>query len=136
MMDPELAALVDVLPVIDLSDPVAAREAFEQILVAIRIDIPGIETLEIEDRKVPGWDGDPDVAVRVYRPRTAATGAGVPGIVMIHGDSCGAPLPGCALAATQHGSRRRTKKSGAGSHRCLAAANGSVRRACVTSPRC
>ena len=69
MMDPELAALVGVLPVIDLSDPVAAREAFEQILVAIRIDIPGIETLEIEDRRVPGWDGDPDVAVRVYRPR-------------------------------------------------------------------
>jgi acetyl esterase len=85
MMDPELAALVDVLPVIDLADPVAAREAFEQILAAITIDIPGIETLEIEDRKVPGWDGEPDVAVRVYRSRTSATGAGAPGVVMIHG---------------------------------------------------
>jgi|HubBroStandDraft_6_1064221.scaffolds.fasta_scaffold183251_2 acetyl esterase len=108
MMDPELAALVDLLPVIDLSDPVAAREAFEQILVAIRIDIPGIETLEIEDRQVPGWEGDPDVAVRVYRPRTAAAGAGVPGIVMIHGGgfvigSVQAEHAGAALTAIDTG---------------------------------
>src|SRR5271157_2396199 len=83
MIDPELAAMIDVMPAIDLSDPVAAREAFEQILVAIEVDIPGLETLQIDDRLVPGWEGEPDVAVRVYRPRSAAAPA--PGIVMIHG---------------------------------------------------
>jgi len=108
MMDPELAALVDVLPVIDLSDPVAARTAFEEILVAIKIDIPGIETLDIQDRTVPGWHGDPEVPVRVYRPRQAAGGARAPGIVMIHGGgfvigSVEAEHAGAALTAIDTG---------------------------------
>ena len=77
MIDPELAAMVDLLPKMDLADPVAARRAFEEILVAIRIDIPGIETLDIEDRMVPGREDDPDVPVRLYRPKGAsAAGAG------------------------------------------------------------
>ncbi len=85
MIDPELAAMVDLLPKIDLVDPVAARLAFEEILVAIEIDIPGIETLQIDDRMVPGREGDPDVPVRVYRPVRASAAAAVPGILMIHG---------------------------------------------------
>jgi acetyl esterase/lipase len=85
MIDPELAAMIDMLPKMDLVDPVAARRAFEEILVAIRIEIPGIETLTIEDRAVPGWEGDPDVAVRIYRPVGVSATARVPGIVMIHG---------------------------------------------------
>jgi len=85
MIDPELAAMIDLLPKMDLADPVAARRAFEEILVAIRIDIPGIETLDIEDLMVPGWEGDPDVAVRLYRPQQPAPATRVPGIVMIHG---------------------------------------------------
>ena len=85
MIDPELAAMVELLPKMDLADPVAARRAFEEILVAIRIEIPGVETLDIEDRMVPGWEDDPDVSVRVYRPKGASATARVPGIVMIHG---------------------------------------------------
>jgi acetyl esterase len=85
MIDPELAAMVDLLPKIDLVDPVAARLAFEEILVAIKIDIPGVETLQIDDRMVPGRVGDPDVPVRVYRPVRASAAAPVPGILMIHG---------------------------------------------------
>jgi acetyl esterase len=89
MIDPELAAVIDRLPHIDLVDPVAARRAFEEILVALTVDIPGLETLDIEDRLVPGWEGDPDVPVRVYRPvgATAAAAARVPvpGVLMIHG---------------------------------------------------
>ncbi len=84
MIDPELAAVIDLLPKIDLVDPVAARRAFEEILVAITFDIPGIETLHVEDRMVPGFEGDPDVPVRVYRP-AGATAARVPGVLMIHG---------------------------------------------------
>jgi acetyl esterase/lipase len=106
MIDPELAAMIDVLPAIDLSDPVAARRAFERILVAIKIDIPGVETLQIDDRLVPGWEGDPDVSLRVYRPRSAA--APVPGIVMIHGGgfvigSVDAEHAGAALMAIDTG---------------------------------
>ncbi len=106
MIDPELAAMIDVLPSIDLSDPVAAREAFEQVLVAIKIDIPGVETLQIDDRFVPGWEGDPDVPVRVYVPRSAAPP--LPGIVMIHGGgfvigSVEAEHAGAALMAIDSG---------------------------------
>ncbi|HXZ61902.1 MAG TPA: hypothetical protein VEG62_04100, partial [Acidimicrobiales bacterium] len=85
MIDPELAAVIDLLPQIDLSDPVAARAAFEEVLAAIRVEIPGIETLAIEDLRVPGHHGDPDVSVRVYRSAPLAAGRRVPGIVMIHG---------------------------------------------------
>jgi acetyl esterase len=84
MIDPELTAIVDLLPAMDLSDPVAARAGFEAILAGLHFEIPGIETLEIEDRLVPGWEGDPDVRVRVYRPRARPAGP-VPGVVMIHG---------------------------------------------------
>ena len=77
MIDPELAAIVELLPKMDLADPVAARQAFEEILAGITFDIPGIETLDIEDRMVPGFEGDPDVPVRVYRPQGAAAGDGV-----------------------------------------------------------
>ena len=85
MIDPELAAIVDLLPKMDLVDPVSARQAFEALLAGITFDIPGIETLDIEDRMVPGHDGDPDVSVRVYRPTGLAAGRLVPGVVMIHG---------------------------------------------------
>jgi acetyl esterase/lipase len=82
-IDPELAAILDLIPDIDLTDPVAARAGFEEMLRTLRSDIPGIETLEISDRLVPGWEGDPDVAVRVYQP--AGLTAPVPGILLIHG---------------------------------------------------
>ncbi len=62
MIDPELAAMIELLPKMDLADPVAARRAFEEILAGITFEIPGIETLEIDDRMVPG---------RRRRPRRA-----------------------------------------------------------------
>jgi acetyl esterase len=83
MIDPELAAVLDALPLLDLSDPVAARATFDAMIAGMQREIPGIETLVIEDRQVPGWQGDPDVTVRVYRP-LAPTGP-VPGILYIHG---------------------------------------------------
>jgi acetyl esterase len=84
MIDPELTALVDLLPAIDLSDFQAARDAFEELIVALPVDVPGIETLDIEDRHVPGYQDDPDVPVRVYRPH-APRNPPVPGVLMIHG---------------------------------------------------
>ena len=85
MLDPELAGVVDLMPVLDLDDPVQARASFDAIILEISRDIPGMETLEIEDRTVPGSEGDPDVAVRVYRPRAATPGTLAPGVLAIHG---------------------------------------------------
>jgi acetyl esterase len=83
MIDPELAAFVEAMPVFDLNDPVAARAGFEAMVVAMARDLPQADTLDVDDRMIPGWDGDPEVKVRVYRPKAAAVA--VPGIVMIHG---------------------------------------------------
>ena len=69
MIDPELTEALALMPEIDLSDPVAARAGFAAMSAGLRTEIPGIETLDIEDRLVAGWEGEPEVAVRVYRPR-------------------------------------------------------------------
>jgi acetyl esterase len=83
MIDPELAVVLDHLPDIDISDPVAARAAFNAMLAGVAVEIPGLEALSIEDRLIPGWEGDPEVGVRIYRPLAAV--APVPGILYIHG---------------------------------------------------
>src|ERR1700678_1525573 len=83
MIDPELAGILGHLPRIGLTDPVAARAGFDELVAGMASDIPGIESLEIEDRLVPGWEGDPDVGVRIYRPKNPS--GPVPGVLMIHG---------------------------------------------------
>ena len=88
MIDPELVVALDFIPVIDLHDPVAARAAFEKVLAAIRTTAPEEELLDIDDRLVPGLEGEPEVAVRVYRPKSQPGGeVGVPrpGVLHIHG---------------------------------------------------
>jgi acetyl esterase/lipase len=87
MIDPELEAVLEFMPVIDLEDPVAARRAFEEMIVAMRTPLAEEEQLDIEDRLIPGWEGDPEVSVRVYRPKSPAADGGttVPGILHIHG---------------------------------------------------
>ena len=85
MIDPELAAVLDFMPVIELHDPVLARAEFEKMLEAMRAPLPEADALDIEDGLVPGWQGDPDVAVRVYRPKATPAGTLRPGILHIHG---------------------------------------------------
>jgi acetyl esterase/lipase len=87
MIDPELKAVLEFMPVIDLDDPVVARREFEKLIVAMRTPMPEEELLDIEDRMIPGWEGDPEVSVRVYRPKAVAAepGTTVPGILQIHG---------------------------------------------------
>jgi hypothetical protein len=66
MIDPELAPLVGLLPSdLGLEDPVVAREGFEAMLEGLNRDIPPELGLSIEDRMVPGWEDDPEVAVRI-----------------------------------------------------------------------
>lgn len=74
-MDPELEAFIPLFPKSDHSDPVAARKDFAAL--AVSIPAPDTSDMEIEDRTVPG---DPDIRVRIYRPR-GAHGA----IVWMHG---------------------------------------------------
>jgi acetyl esterase len=107
VIDPELAKLVDFLPKLDLTDPVAARAGFETLLSSLRVEIPGVESLDISDRFVPGLDGDPDVGVRVYAPKDRA--GPVPGILTIHGGgfiigSVESEHAGSAMMALQTGS--------------------------------
>jgi acetyl esterase len=74
-LDPQLEAFLPLLPKEDLSNPVADRKDS----IARAAARPPLDTgdIEIEDRTVPA---DPDVAVRVYRPRDAQ-GA----VVWLHG---------------------------------------------------
>jgi acetyl esterase/lipase len=74
-LDPELEPFVSMFPKADLNDPVAARKT----LAELSAKAPPLDTKEIaiEDRLVPA---DPDVPVRIYRPRDAH-GA----IVWLHG---------------------------------------------------
>jgi acetyl esterase/lipase len=65
-MDPELEAFIPLFPKADLTDPVTDRRNYATL--AAGIPVPDTADMEIEDRTVPG---DPDVAVRIYRPHTA-----------------------------------------------------------------
>jgi acetyl esterase len=74
-MDPELEAFIPLFPKADLSDPVASRTYLAGLASAV--PTPDIADLTVEDRTVPG---EPDVPVRIYRPRDAQ-GA----VVWLHG---------------------------------------------------
>jgi acetyl esterase/lipase len=65
-MDPELEAFIPFFPPADLTDPVTARKNLAEL--AAGAPAPDVADMEIEDRTVPG---DPDVAVRIYRPHRA-----------------------------------------------------------------
>jgi acetyl esterase len=75
VMDPELEAFIPLFPKNDLADPVTDRMTYARL--AAGIPVPDTADMEIEDRTVPA---DPDVPVRIYRPRQAQ-GA----VVWLHG---------------------------------------------------
>ncbi|WP_329175886.1 alpha/beta hydrolase [Streptomyces sp. NBC_01477] len=77
-MDPELEAFIPLVPLPDFSDPVTERKKLAERVAAG--PAPDITGLEIEDRMVPA---DPDVPVRIYRPRQAQ-GA----VIWLHGGGC------------------------------------------------
>ena len=65
-MDPELRASLALFPPADLTDPITARKNLAALAAAA--PTPDTSGMEIGDRTVPA---DPDVAVRIYRPRRA-----------------------------------------------------------------
>jgi acetyl esterase/lipase len=81
--DPELVDLVAmVADMPPLTDPVQSRERTRQLIPMMNA---GVDTagLDVDDRVIPGPEGAPDVAVRVYAPvdRTSP----VPAVLYIHG---------------------------------------------------
>ncbi|HEY7324665.1 MAG TPA: alpha/beta hydrolase [Streptosporangiaceae bacterium] len=74
-INPELEAFISLFPPADLDDPVTARKNLAELAAAA--PEPDTTGMEIEERTVPG---DPDVAVRIYRPHRARGG-----IVWLHG---------------------------------------------------
>jgi acetyl esterase/lipase len=74
-MDSELEAFIPLFPDADLTDPATDRQNYARL--AAGVPLPDTANMEIKDRTVPG---NPDVAVRIYRP-CGAQGA----IVWLHG---------------------------------------------------
>lgn len=83
-MDPEVAAIVPGLPVLDLRDIAEARRARRALMdqsLAGFVHDPGVL---VDDHRVPGTiAGDPPVRLRVYRP--AEGGGRRPALVWAHG---------------------------------------------------
>lgn len=82
--DPELLPLVEMLPRSDFGDVATSRAGLAALIAPMHahVDTSG---MTIEDRDVPGPDGDPPVPVRVYTPSGAAPTGGRPALLDIHG---------------------------------------------------
>ncbi|MER5891849.1 alpha/beta hydrolase [Streptomyces sp. NPDC001876] len=80
--DPELAAALTMMPEVDITDVGAARAAQARQLTA---SLTGADTAGVDVREVtvPGPDHAPDVALRLYRPRSAQ--GPLPAVYSIHG---------------------------------------------------
>jgi acetyl esterase len=83
--DPELAPMVPLLPTLsDWTDMPAARTAMVEMIAAAGGADAAPPEVRFEDRTIPGPEGAPPVAVRIYHPKQAAT-ASRPGVLYIHG---------------------------------------------------
>jgi len=69
-LDPELAPVVAQVPVLDLTDLVAARAALALMYAQINTAAPD-PAVTRSDHRVPGAAGDPQVQLRVFRPADA-----------------------------------------------------------------
>ncbi|MEX5637291.1 alpha/beta hydrolase [Parafrankia sp. FMc2] len=74
--DPEVAAVIPMLPDLDIRDPQAARE---QLRTALAEQIAGVDTtgVTVREELVPGPEGAPDVRVRIYTPERIAAPAAI-----------------------------------------------------------
>jgi len=85
--DPDFAEILPFLPTtsIDLADPAAIAESRKGPgLGALMGEVPDRDDVVKTDLVVPGHDGDPEVAVRVYTP-TSTTDDARAGLLYIHG---------------------------------------------------
>lgn len=78
--DPELAAVVPMLPDLDGADPAAMRESLSAMIA--QLPAPDLTGVDCEDRLIPGGPGDPEVPIRIYRP---AERSGAAAVYSVHG---------------------------------------------------
>jgi acetyl esterase len=64
--DPELAAVVPMIPSLDGTDPAAMRAGLSEMIAAL--PAPDMTGVDCEDRRIPGRPSDPEVPIRIYRP--------------------------------------------------------------------
>ena len=82
--DPDFQAILPLLPTeMDLSSAEKVQATRDNRALFGEPPPPRDDVLA-EDRRVPGPDGAPDVAIRIYRPKQAAQGP-LPGVLEIHG---------------------------------------------------
>ncbi|QHC23806.1 alpha/beta hydrolase [Streptomyces sp. GS7] len=79
--DPELAPWAPQLTPADYTDVARARAELTSFIAQLPVYRPA-EPVEVEDRRVPGPPGAPEVPVRVYRPHGVT--APIPGLVYLH----------------------------------------------------
>jgi acetyl esterase/lipase len=79
---PELAAIADGFPKLNLADLASTREFIRQA-AAHRAAYESNRTLSVANVVLPGYQGEPDVAGRVYAPAEAAEA--VPGLIYLFG---------------------------------------------------
>jgi acetyl esterase/lipase len=82
--DPELAEIMAALPDMDLGigDPPTARAGFSEMVAALNADLDATGVV-VEERRIPGPEGAPAVAIRTYTPE--GLDRAVPGLLQIHG---------------------------------------------------
>ena len=87
-IDPELLAplesfLASFEKGFNLHDIPTARAKLDEMTVAMRAQLPPFEGVITEERQIPGPEGAPDVAIRIYQP-TERPGT-LPALLWIHG---------------------------------------------------
>ncbi|MEM6110005.1 alpha/beta hydrolase [Mycobacterium sp. 050272] len=73
--DPEIAAALPYLPDLPGDDPLAIRAAMSDLIAAL--PVPDATGLRVEEREIPGRDGDPAVRIRIYLPDRRSAPAAV-----------------------------------------------------------
>lgn len=73
--DPEIAAALPYLPDLPGDDPLAIRAAMSDLIAAL--PAPDATGLRVEEREIPGRDGDPAVRIRIYWPDRRSAPAAV-----------------------------------------------------------
>jgi acetyl esterase/lipase len=85
-LDPELRAVVEKLPTdrpLDLNKIPAARVKMNKMVTALLAGLPAVEGVTSQDHFAPGFQDDPAVRVRVYRPNDQPNK--LPALYWIHG---------------------------------------------------
>jgi acetyl esterase/lipase len=89
LVDPESRPPLDLLLAMmpggfnAIEDLAARRLALDAVVAEMAKASPPPDTVRFEDHEVPGLDGDPSLAVRVYRPQGVASPSA--GLYVIHG---------------------------------------------------